>query len=589
MTTNHGNKRHALADVDALCEDIAGFEKTPMGSGKASARRAFLVTRLDKVIIALLVLSLFTGFATLAHATHFRYGHYTWKPTVGNSIEFTIQNAFRRNGYFCRNPATLAVVACTGPGGFPGVGDVFDEFIGGSVFNPGDGSPAIGSPVGSLLYLVTAIDPDNWLFALALDPAALPALKTTITHTYPATGTYLAFTDSCCRISSSFFGNVHVNNPDGGYRVETLVNVGTGNSPPSSTQLPIVICYIAEVCQFFVPAGDSNGDVVRFRLSTSSEASSFGPFRQPGPPFAPNAAAIDSLGKYTWNTTGATLGPSGTNTLYSTQVTIEDLNSTGQVKSKVALDFFIQLATRRDPQPLLIPPPDITCPGTQTAVVGSTLSFLISALSTDSSRTVQLNAVGLLLGATMTPSVPLVGNPVSSNFSWTPTADQVGITVVQFTARDNTNQQALCAQTINVLPRVSHGRMTGGGSVTTSTGVKISHGFELHCDPTNSPNNLEVNWNGGNNFHLADLTTSSCAEDPALAPNPPAAGFDTYIGAGTGSYNGVRGASAQFVFVDAGEPGNADSLKIVIKDSNGNIVLSVSGKLKNGNHQAHHE
>src|SRR5262249_28014547 len=158
-----------------------------------------------------------------------------------------------------------------------------------------------------------------------------------------APGNYLAFTDSCCRISSQFLGNAHINNPDGGYRVETLVNVGTGNSPPVSTLPPIVVCPINDVCQFFIPAGDANGDRVRFRLSTPSQASSFGPFRQPGPPFAPNSPTISSQGLYTWNTTGATLGPSGSNTLYSTQVTMEDLDSLGQVKSKTALDFLIQL------------------------------------------------------------------------------------------------------------------------------------------------------------------------------------------------------------------------------------------------------
>ena len=118
----------------------------------------------------------------LAYASHFRYGHYTWKPTSGNTIEFTIQNAFRRDGYICTNPATLTFVPCTGPGGLAGVGDVFLETIGGTVFNPGDGSPTIGSPLGPLLYRVTSIDPaNNWLFALALDPASLPAVKTTIT------------------------------------------------------------------------------------------------------------------------------------------------------------------------------------------------------------------------------------------------------------------------------------------------------------------------------------------------------------------------------------------------------------------------
>lgn len=541
-------------------------------------------------LLALLSLwALLFVFAGKAAATHFRYGHYTWKPISGNTVEFSIQNAFRRNGYSCRNPGTLAVVPCSTPDGLPGGGDIFVEFIGATQFNPGDGSTPVGSPLGPLMYLVTSIDPDNWLFGLALDPAALPTLKPTITHTYSAPGNYLAFTDSCCRISSLFLGNTHINNPDGGYRVETRVNVGTGNSPPVSTLPPIVVCPTNDVCQFFIPAGDANGDRLRFRLSASAEASSFGPFNQPGPPFASNTPSLDTQGLYTWNTTGATLGPAGTNTLYSSQVTIEDLDPSGQVKSKSALDFLVQLVPKIGVPPTLNLPPTISCPGTQTLVVGDTLIITISGSDADSGQTVQINVVGLPLGATMTPPLPIVGNPVSSTFSWTPTADQVGTTVVIFTARDNTGQQTLCAQTINVLARGEAGRMTGGGSVTTAAGLKVTHGFQVHCDRRKGTNNLEVNWGKGNKFHLDELTMSTCSNDPDIAPNPPAASFDKCVGAGTGRFNGVPGATAQFTFTDAGEPGVNDSLKLVIKDINGNVVLDASATLTHGNHQAHDE
>src|SRR5947209_18675306 len=82
----------------------------------------------------------------LANATHFRYGHYTWKPVGGNTIQFTIQNAFRRDGYPCVSLSNLTFIPCTGPGGLAGVGDIVPEFIGFTLFNPGDASVAIGSP-----------------------------------------------------------------------------------------------------------------------------------------------------------------------------------------------------------------------------------------------------------------------------------------------------------------------------------------------------------------------------------------------------------------------------------------------------------
>src|SRR5207244_6502630 len=103
--------------------------------------------------------------------------------------------------------------------------------------------------------------------------------------------------------------NAHINNPAGGYSVETLVNVGTGNSSPVSALPPIILCPVNALCSFLVPGADPNRDPLHFRLRTASEASSVSPasacpstFCQPGPPFAPNAASLSSTGLYTWDT-----------------------------------------------------------------------------------------------------------------------------------------------------------------------------------------------------------------------------------------------------------------------------------------------
>ena len=98
----------------------------------------------------------------------------------------------------------------------------------------------------------------------------------------------------------------------------------------------------------------------------------------------------------------------------------------------------------------------------------------------------------------------------------------------------------------------SQGRMTGGGSVFTAAGVRVTHGFELHCDASNGPNNLQVNWGKGNRFHLTSLTSAACSDDAAISEGHPAAGFDTYAGKGEGTYNGSPGATAEWTFTDAG-------------------------------------
>ena len=131
------------------------------------------------------------------------------------------------------------------------------------------------------------------------------------------------------------------------------------------------------------------------------------------------------------------------------------------------------------------------------------------------------------------------------------------------------------------------GRMTGGGSVFTDNGVRVTHGFELHCDEADEPNRLQVNWGKGNKFHLESLTSAACADDPNLDEEQPVAGFDTYKGTGTGRLNGVSGATADWEFTDDGEPGTSDHVRLQIKDVNNVVVLTVSGALDRGNHQAH--
>ena len=414
--------------------------------------------------IAVMMLSVFSGsLGKPVHASHFRYAHYNWAPAGSTTVEFTLQEAWRRTAFSCSNPAIpFSFVSCSAPDGRPGVGD----FIFTGTFNTGDGGFL------SVPWQVTAIDTANdWMFIQAIDPNSLPTIDFTIPHTYPTTGDFVALSESCCRIGVSI-PNAHINNSDGAFRIETIVHVGTSNSSPRTTLPPIVLCPQTGVCSFTVPATDPELDTLRFRLSTAAEAvGSFGgSFVQPGLPNAPNPASINAnTGVYTWDTTGATLGASGFNTLYSTQVVIEDLDATGNVKSKVAVDFLMQLVPSVGVRPAFDRPPTPACGSVLTTGVGLPVSFTVQASDTDTGQTVTLNAVGLPASATMTPALPTSGKPVSSLFSWTPAAGQTGTQVVTFSATDNTGQQALCSLSLTVttdtfLPNLK--QMATGGTVT---------------------------------------------------------------------------------------------------------------------------
>lgn len=139
--------------------------------------------------------------------------------------------------------------------------------------------------------------------------------------------------------------------------------------------------------------------------------------------------------------------------------------------------------------------------------------------------------------------------------------------------------------------------MTGGGSIFATEyggGHRITHGFQLDCVPRRS-DNLQVNDHGntGWSFHLGDVTSAICLDDPGIEPNPPDAQFDTYVGEGTGICRNVGGesryCSATWIFTDGGEVGGClrDTAIINVSDDDGNMLISVSGDVDCGNHQAH--
>lgn len=131
-------------------------------------------------------------------------------------------------------------------------------------------------------------------------------------------------------------------------------------------------------------------------------------------------------------------------------------------------------------------------------------------------------------------------------------------------------------------PQTTAGRMTGGGSVFTADGRRVTHGFELHCSTSQGPNRLEVDW-GGHHFHLTSFTSVACYNDPGVNPTPPAAGFNRLVGRGKGRLDGLPDVTIEFTLTDAGEPGVNDVATISIPSAG----LYVSGTLSKGNQQAH--
>lgn len=365
-----------------------------------------------------------------AEASHWRFGHLSWKPNPAVSattVDFTFTGAFRRNGY-----------SGTAGDGFPAVGDVITESIGGTGLNFGDGN---FTPI--LQFKVISIDVSaNWILGLALEPTSLT--KTTITHTYAsadnAGSPWVAEINSCCRTG------VEINNPNNNYRVLTYVELTSGNSSPTSSLPAIVNLVQGPASSFLVPAADPDPNtVLTWRLATPAEATGFA-FNQPSA--GGFFLGIDpNTGLATWNTTAAAIGG-----LYSCQVIIEDHDATtGALRTQVAVDFLITIVncspTNNTPVFGGLSP---TCGSVLQVYVGQFLNFTVEASDADVIDVVTLNSAGLPAGASMSNPLPALGNPASSGFSWNPTLADLGNHLVTFTATDNCGAQAICSYTIAV-------------------------------------------------------------------------------------------------------------------------------------------
>jgi hypothetical protein len=179
-------------------------------------------------------------------------------------------------------------------------------------------------------------------------------------------------------------------------------------------------------------------------------------------------------------------------------------------------------------------------------------------------------------------------------------------------------------------------RMTGEGSTSLGSSGSVKADFFIDC--VGGSSSLAVTWAGGS-FDLGSVSTKGCSDDPSVVgPGP----FDTLVLSGSGSLcagtfaghasydrdddrsddrshsssfssarsNGRDGSSSdsdgnpcqdrssgasrtcstatiQLTYVDAGNNGQTDTLRMVIKDSDNKVVLDLPVKvLSNGNLKA---
>lgn len=131
------------------------------------------------------------------------------------------------------------------------------------------------------------------------------------------------------------------------------------------------------------------------------------------------------------------------------------------------------------------------------------------------------------------------------------------------------------------------GRFTGGGFQIGVNDIKVTRGFTLHCDALLS-NNFEVNWAGGNNFHI-DKNPTDVVCSLLANPNPPDAPVNRIEIHGTGTLNNAP-ATVHLVLIDNGEKAGAPADQAYIAVNGVALTLGSPGSpapIDGGNIQAH--
>ncbi|MEA3189901.1 MAG: hypothetical protein QOD77_483 [Thermoplasmata archaeon] len=384
-----------------------------------------------------------------AEASHYRGGTLYAVPAGNNSVQFEGRLMWKisQPAYFWGTPS-----ACT-------VGATFSSVAASNAIVTGSG-PSI--PFG--IRVLSCNVAQDWFVSKIIDPSTG---ADGVPFTYPAPldpdgNPWVAFWEAASRLDTTA-PNYHVNNPDVGWRLETLVDLsGVPDNPPRPFVPPVVQCPTAGACTVPIPLADADaGDTHSYRFATSTEAMCQvpipalpgycpgGAFYQPGDPACPTCgtaapATVDPYaGQLDWVTTGATLGPAGSATLYSAQVMVDD------GREHVAMDFLIQLIDGAPPEWVIPPSP---CGERLEVMQGETIVFELQARSPDPDRVVEIIPLDVPAGATVALGAP--ANPVDGTFTWTTSVTTpLGEYLSVFFAQDDLGLSArACVVAIRVIP-----------------------------------------------------------------------------------------------------------------------------------------
>jgi streptogramin lyase len=174
---------------------------------------------------------------------------------------------------------------------------------------------------------------------------------------------------------------------------------------------------------------------------------------------------------------------------------------------------------------------------------GQTLSFGITASDADADQLVTITSSELPTGASMSPGLPVSGNPAQSTFSWPTTISDIGRYSFSFTANDKYCYSATCPVNVSVVPCPSI-RCSGAGiscidscngrATVTITGTPANYTYTWNTNPPSQTQSISRLCPGSYKVITDDgfACKDSCT---VVIPAEPCNGFSTYTQGGWGA------------------------------------------------------
>jgi len=273
-------------------------------------------------------------------------------------------------------------------------------------------------------------------------------------HTYSSDGDYVVYWGSYAREATQINNGLN-------WRNETKVNIGGANSSnisPVSAVPSVVQVQDNKTFNYQLVATDANGDSLNYRWGTQAEFFWHATRDWDNVSYLPPAGmTLSSSGLIGWDVRDSVVDNATLGTLWGSQIMVEDLDSSGNVKSYIPLDFFFKIASASNDPPAFTKFPT----GTRTVSVGTTKTIKIK--STDDSG--------------VAPTITVLNPPSDNTSIWDNTTSTSGgetTFTITFTPDSSLGNKSFA---VNI-------RSTDNASMTKDQTLGLKVSIVSNADPT---------------------------------------------------------------------------------------------------------